>query len=345
MTVTQAAGSAAFTAAVEYASATSTAVVTARGGQDFARKSAYADITTIVPAAFPKEHSGLIGNPGTRTRTTLANTGDEVWSKTSTGPWLHSTWNVREKLGLGLVLGAHTSDDGGPFGRTAAVAVLRARPAGAPQPLPDGGRRYQATTRADEAVKALPEELTYSGTQKWGSTSVPVTVDLDAHGRLARAHVDYTALTKNHPALTGLTGLSATYSASGYGTTTVAKPPTTGVQEADRALLPLEEVKPGDCADTRSGVGQVSVVRAVDCGEPHDIRVFAQVTVSEPFTGDDFLALFALTEKAALRKCRDAAAHAPAADWLEGRTDYSAYGNPQSDGSTATGIYTCYVMP
>ncbi|MEW2636352.1 septum formation family protein [Streptomyces sp. NPDC048389] len=109
-------------------------------------------------------------------------------------------------------------------------------------------------------------------------------------------------------------------------------------------------MKGGRCAALDTGMTGPAVVRPVDCATPHDIRVFAQVSVDRTFPGQKEIED---GRKYASELCDAACADAPAG-WVRGSRSPGKYmihgsssvGVSHGAGRTETsltGDYTCYV--
>ncbi|WP_328942451.1 hypothetical protein OG259_13250 [Streptomyces sp. NBC_00250] len=349
---TRASGSARFTSTVTYGSAKGTAVERTTGVLDYTKGTARVERSFDVPRRFPQDAAFAFGRePGAEGRETYRVEGSTIDYRTGGGTWLRYSASASMEFAEKIEDFLTHAGDAAPWGRTLAEVVTHADPEKNPSPTDGGGRRYQVTVEGREAADALPPELAEAFTNDM-SAEVALTVDVDKGGRLLRAESDYTPILEPlHRAgvLKGVTTLRVAYDLTGHGGQSV--PAAEGgekTEDAEKALTPLDAVKPGACGSLDTGLGGPDLVRAVPCGEKADVRVFGQVRVSEKsVTGDPWQ----FAEGRADEGCRTEMDAAPDA-WTAGsvpRDTFVAWsGNTTAhseDGAapTVTGDYACYV--
>ncbi|MGW0703751.1 hypothetical protein ACWD0A_31485 [Streptomyces sp. NPDC002867] len=352
---TREAGTAAFAATLTYRSAAGDAVHTTIGSQDYAAGSARATSSLRVPADFPEPAAEFLAKPGTTVRQTLATTGDDVYVKDkAAAAWLRFTSEAFNEFGeTTSALSVHAAGDAAPYSGTLADLVTRTVPREEPERDADGNRIYRVTVLPEIAAELLPWRARATAKAGMGTEPVAMTVTLDTEGRLAKVTADLDPLLREMD-LIGVTGLQASYQLTAFGGPSAH--PTPGedgvrVEDATKVLAPTGTLKDGQCAATEAAIGTQAVVRPVDCGKPHDMRVFAQVAVDRTVPGKTAV-------KSGLdyarEECEREAAAAPkewfadsrrGVEWaVTGRSnEQSTTGSGRTD-TTVTGAYTCYVV-
>ncbi|MEU8616843.1 hypothetical protein [Streptomyces sp. NPDC048623] len=354
---TTAAGSSAFTWTLTYGSAKGTAVDRTTGTQDYAKKTARAERVLDIPRRFPEDAAAEIGGrSGARPVTEVYEVqGNQVDYRTRQGGWLRyssqASMDVVDLFGPMLT----RAGDAAPFGGTLAEVVRNSDAEKQPAKGADGSRTYELAIASRTADPALPASLTPSPAYNRSSARVALTVVLDGQGRLTRASADYTPLLAamhEDGVLKGVTSLKAEYVLTGLGSTTVPAP-TAGksgtLEDAEKALAPLAEVKPGSCGSADTGLGgSIALVRTVPCGKDADLRVFGQVKIKDTIQGNPT----GVVEKKAGERCGSAFRSAPDAWVADARPagSYLTYGGSSSSSSYTgpdvdiEGDYTCYVQ-
>ncbi|WP_175439255.1 hypothetical protein [Streptomyces vilmorinianum] len=354
---TEESGSARFTLTLTYRTKHGTAEDRTTGAQDYGKKTADAVRTVTVPREVSQETAALLGGrPGDRVQQTFEVTGNTVAYRTERGGWLRYTSSgslaFTEKAGAVL----SRSGDRVPYGGTLADVVAGADdPKKQPAVDQDGNRRYEVVAAARRAAEVFPGDLGVSVlTGKGQSGAIPLTIRLDKEGRLTEATADYapvlSALHKDG-VLKDVTELRAAYTLTDFGK---AAPQQTasaaaGTVDAEKALTPLHDVKPGTCASQDTGLGSASLVRVIGCAGRFDLRVFGQVTVDKT-TKAELTYEDGYTE--ARNKCRSAFGKAPSA-WtakaeprdtflIDGDPNLSMSYSPGGD-NRISGDFTCYV--
>ncbi|MFF2571981.1 hypothetical protein [Streptomyces sp. NPDC058084] len=354
---TTAAGNAAFTSTLRYGSAHGTAVDRATGAQDYTADAARAERELSVPRRFPAEAAEDLGaRPGAApVSETYVIKGGQVDYRTRQGGWLRyspqASMDVVDLYGGILDRAGETA----PYGGTLAEVVRTADATKQPVKGADGSRTYELTVAPQTAAPALPYFLRDPLTYDRGGERVALTVVLDARGRLLRASADYTPVLKVMHAegvLEGVTSLKAEYSLSGLGSTRLPGPEAgreTRTEDAEKALTPLTEVRPGSCGSTDTGLGgSLDLVRVVPCGKTADLRVFGQVTVKETVQGNPD----GVANRKAGERCGTKFRSAPAAWVADARPHgtYYSYGAGSSSSpytgpdADVEGAFTCYVL-
>ncbi|MEV7417929.1 hypothetical protein [Streptomyces sp. NPDC089919] len=277
---TRAAGSLRFTATVEYAGLTATARYVTEGRADFEDRTAEATLTRDVPEGFADAADLDEGAAAYPQRYAVA--GAEVRARTADGGWLGYSPAARKALdprGAAPVT-AHAPGAVLPFGGTAAELLAAAKPHATPVSRPDGVREYRTTVPIGEAQKLLPQKLAFTTTAPGVMTEpVPLIVRLDSRGRLVGAEADLALLLEriqhgpgaDH--LKGVTRLTATFLASGFGTASDLAP--APAADARRATAVAFGLARGTCAVPAAGLADATRVRPTPCGSRHTMRFFA----------------------------------------------------------------------
>lgn len=349
---TRKAGTAAFAATLTYRSAAGEAVHTTIGSQDYAAGSARATSSLQVPADFPEPAAEFLAEPGTTVRQTLATTGGDVYVKEDATAWLRFTPEAFNELGeTTSSLSVHAAGDAAPYSGTLADLVTRTVPREDPERDGDGNHVYRVTVLPEFAAELLPWRARATAKAGMGTEPVGMTVTLDPEGRLAEVTADLDPLLREMD-LIGVTGLHASYTLTEFGEPYAHPMPGKDgvrVEDATKVLALTGTLKDGQCAATEAALGTRAVVRPVDCGKPHDMRVFAQVAVDRTVPGKTAV-------KSGLDYAREECAREAAAapkEWLDSRREVewavTGRSNERSTTSsgrtdtTVTGAYTCYV--
>ncbi|WP_329123096.1 hypothetical protein [Streptomyces sp. NBC_01465] len=337
-------GSSRFVSSLEYTTHSGKAVDTTSGSQDFAHRTAQADRTVKVPHAFPAKDAELIG---ASTRETFAVDGQDVLYRTRNDGWLRYRSSAAHTFSEASAdVFAHAGKSA-PYGGTLADVVRYTIPRHQPQRLDGGARRYREDIAPALAVSLLPASM--STLVPGAAGTVTVTADFDARGRLTHASADLApflkVLHRDHR-LSKVTSLRAEYTLSRLG----EKVPYTiasgkHVAIADKVLADVQSLKRGRCATNDTGLDDSMLVRPVDCGDRHDLRVFGQVSVHKSskttLTHDDGFAL-------ARQQCDQKFQSAPTAWTREARPrgTYDVAGSAtvsSGEGTSIDGDYTCYL--
>ncbi|MFB8044871.1 hypothetical protein ACFC8F_26695 [Streptomyces hydrogenans] len=340
-------GTAAFTTTVTYTTAGGRAVERTTGVLDWKQDAARAERVVQVPTGFPAAVADELDlTPG---RYHYAVEGNEVAYRRQGGTWLRYAASDPKEFADSTAAVLGLAGDAAPWGRTLAE-VLKVSFAVEDREVPGGGHRYRTQVDGLTAESVLPPAVV-GYASGWGPTQT-VVVDLDRQGRLVRAEADYGKLLvelHGKGALRGLTGLRVELALTGHGRPVTALVPATERFEAARTVLTLvDEVEPGDCASTDTGLGHVGVVRVVPCGSGADLRVFGQRPVDEVIrdAGREVRA-----RRLAAERCGRDFRAAPAA-WTAGARPAGAYrvsGDERFEfvstgaGTTVQGHFTCYV--
>ncbi|UYQ65593.1 septum formation family protein [Streptomyces peucetius] len=351
---TRQAGTARFVSTLTYTTAAGEkAVHRTTGSQDYAGKTSRATFVAHVPADFPEKDAEFLGEPGSNVKRTLATAADDVYVRRDDSTWLRFTPAAFNELGSPTGdLSGHAAGDVAPFSGTLADLVPRTIPRVEPEREADGSRVYRVTALPEVAAELLPRALK-TGRGSWGSEPVELSVRLDTEGRLTEVSADLGPLLDSlhaNKVIVGVTRLQASYRLSAFGEPLQTRKPAKGIEDASKVLVPVGTLAGGRCAALDTGMTGPAVVRPVDCAEPHDIRVFAQVTVDRSFPGKKPVEN---GRTFASELCREAYADAPK-DWVSDSRSpggYVIYGSSSvsvSHGAgktetSVTGDYTCYV--
>ncbi|MFF2773541.1 hypothetical protein ACFVU3_01405 [Streptomyces sp. NPDC058052] len=349
---TAATGSARFTSTLSYGSAAGTAVETTAGVLDYAADTARVERSYTVPRGFPAESAVQLGlESGARARQAFAVDGNDVSYRTAAGTWLRYEASASQGFTDEARPVLSYAGEAAPWGGTLAEVVREVDPERAPATGADGRRTYRLDVHSRAADVILPADLGFA-LVKGTADDVPMTVVLDADGRLLSAEADYGPLLRELRAkgyLPGVTSLRAAYTLTGYGEQTVPGIPAgERVEDAERATAALGGLKPGACGSTDTGLGTVDRVRPVPCGKGADVRVFGRHKVEETVRGEDPVGR---GRALAAERCGEDFDTVPAA-WTEGarpagtymvageETSSYAYTGPDA---SVSGDFTCYV--
>ncbi|MFE5795273.1 hypothetical protein ACFQ8C_22250 [Streptomyces sp. NPDC056503] len=309
-------GAARFTTTVTYTTAGGSAVERTSGVLDWRKDAARAERVLRVPAGFPAAVADDLGlRPGRTDRHAYATEGNQVAYRPKSGTWLrYAASDPKEFADAAGALLDYTGD-AAPWGRTLAE-VLKVSFAVEDEALPGGGRRYRTQVDGYATHVTLPPAVArYVDARGPGQV---VVVDLDREGRLVRAEADFgKLLTHLHGegSLRGLTGLRVELALAGHGRpVTALVPATERSEEARRVLTAIDEVEPGACASTDTGLGHIGLVRVVPCGGGADLRVFGQQRIDETVRNAN---PEGLGDRLAAERCRGDFRAAPAA-WTAG---------------------------
>ncbi|MFH8726636.1 hypothetical protein [Streptomyces termitum] len=281
---TAGAGSARFTSTVSYGAAGGAAVETTTGVLDYAKDTARAERAYTVPRGFPRTAAEELGRTvGAQGREVFGVEKNDVLYRTSGGTWLRyaSSGSMEFVKGVGDIMGL--AGEYGPWGGTLADLVRGADPERAPETGADGRRTYRVEVAGRDVVRLLPRFVRYPGADAQLPATVPMTVVLDAEGRLLSARLDGTPLLsglRKAGVMEGVTSLTLDYVLTGHGGQTVPGVPAgERTEDAEKSVVDLTSLKPGACGSTDTGLGFVDKLREVPCGPSADLRVFAQKRV------------------------------------------------------------------
>ncbi|WP_370412159.1 hypothetical protein [Streptomyces fradiae] len=149
------------------------------------------------------------------------------------------------------------------------------------------GLNYRATAPLDPVSNMLPVEVSEQLTSERytpgiaRTKTVPLTVSLDAQGRLSRVSADLSGmLGKKGSVFPDATALTVELSLDGYGGAKPATRPEGPVVEAAKSVRSIHKVKPGRCIDFSTGQRDITLVAEVPCAKPHDGRLFSHASYS-----------------------------------------------------------------
>ncbi|MGW0779452.1 hypothetical protein [Streptomyces sp. NPDC002913] len=357
---TREAGTAAFVSTLVYGAAGGDAVHQAKGGQDYERGTSLVTLGLTAGRHFPADDLEFLREAAPEGKQSVATAEDDVYVRPGAdSAWLRYTPEAVNGLGETTgVVAAHAAGDTAPYSGTLADLVPRVIPREKPERREDGSRVYRVTALPEVAAELLPRNL-QSLQHDWGTESVRLTVRLDAEGRLASATADLgPVLARLHEQrlLREVKQLRASYELSAFGEPVKGKGPEAGgrpVEDAGKVLAPIGTLDDGRCATTAdTGLGTTTVVRPVDCGDRHELRVLAQVKVDRVLPGKQDIAN---GDSYARVECERALAAAPE-DWQRGGAYAQGFGLVGSSqvGSrfsmgrggaktTVAGDYTCFL--
>ncbi|MFH8256466.1 hypothetical protein [Streptomyces roseolus] len=297
---TQETGGAALRQTVTFTAGRTTAVQTVTGRVDFAGARGEASSSWRIAPGFPQAaRDVLLGNLAGR-ETGAARARYTVDARAlhyragSAGYWLRYEGDIEPLRGIDAVSVLRGTESA--VGGTLLEVLGGVRPEAGGAARPDGGRAYRADFPLAEAMDLFPEDLrTEFAPQPLFESSpgapVPVTVEVDAEGRITRVRADLAAVLSTEPdsALAGVTGLRLDLDLSGFGPPEPAAgaTPEGRVLDAARSVVPLYEVATGSCVDLDTGMRHRRLVTLVPCDGPHDARITGQHVLGTVHPGTD----------------------------------------------------------
>ncbi|MFI6639399.1 hypothetical protein [Streptomyces sp. NPDC050504] len=205
-------------------------------------------------------------------------------------------------------------------------------------PAPGGGRRYTAEVAVDNAGRLIPSDLHEELAPVWipdaSRPPAPLSLTVDARGRITGATVELSAVRPTKGPLRQLTSVRAELVLSGHSASPPA-PPAEGerVLASEKSVVRTQDVKPGRCVDFDTGLRTNHAVVEVPCGGKHDGRMFDRVELS----GENSMS-------AANAACADAHGRAPRAWTSEGDGYWTQWdGARGSDDARRGPSAVCYV--
>jgi hypothetical protein len=346
---TQAAGTARFTQTLTFTSKDGETVQTSEGRLDFSRSRASGSLKWKIAEDLPPEAKDALlgtqlgeGRSPERSRVAI----DPATVRLRAGEadyWLR--YEESEPFEASNTIDALRGSEAA-FGGTLLEMVSGARQV-KQAPGEGGGRDYTTSLTAFNALAPfstdLRGELTSSIDPR--SEQTPVTLDLtvDRQGRITRAEADLSALLgRKDSALDAVTGLHATLTLTGFGTSAPVMPPATErTLSAREHVKPVDEVKPGGCVDLSTGMRASHMVVVLPCEQPHDARVLAHIPFGPDHPGDEE------ARRQAEESCGRAYRSAPGA-WTRKSAEKDGYWYilPTEDGwgRDGTPAATCYVL-
>lgn len=349
---TQKAGSATFTQTMTFVSKKGNAVQTSTGRLDFAGSRGEGSRSWTVPDQFAEEAKDVI--LGTTPGFMRAEPSGRIAVDTQTihyraesaGYWIrYGAGNADPLNGINSI--THLRGSEAALGGTLLEAIGSAE-AASQQESASGGRTYRASFALNTAWDLFPSDLTEELASVWNQNvkqpAVPLTLTVDAKGRVTRAEADLSGLLKGEEsALAEVTAIRAQLTLTGHGTSKPVMPTASDrVLDAGTAVTRTDEVKAGDCVDFSTGLRHSKMALRVSCGPPHDGRVFARSSLGDgEYPG--------ATETMAWAKdvCRRSYGRAPA-KWTNEAVgsvkywfDWSTESEWQERGKTEA---TCYVV-
>ncbi|MFE7757181.1 hypothetical protein [Streptomyces sp. NPDC057429] len=345
---TQAARSAAFTQTLTFSSPSGDTVQTTSGRLDFPGSRAVGSIDWAPAEKLPQEAQDtllgtrLAGRAPTRTRLAV----DPGTIRLRAGEARY--WLLYEGNSGAIAPGAAVDTLRGSeaaFGGTL-LEVLSAAEDVKEAPAKKGGRVYRAELSQTYALRLFPKdlgsELAISMDANGDVPFVPLSISVDAKGRVLRAEADLSALLgRKDSALKGMTGLRARLDLTGFGVSAPVMPAASEpALDAKKAVTKVAKVKKGGCADLATGTRTFGMVVSLPCEQPHDIRVFGHARFDATYPGKD------AAKRMAGEACDDAHDAAPSA-WTRGAVKKGrfTYTWPRAGGWGAGSdpVITCYV--
>ncbi|MFF8410119.1 hypothetical protein [Streptomyces omiyaensis] len=176
-----------------------------------------------------------------------------------------------------------------PVGGTL-LEALTAGKATSYRQTPAGGRAYRAEL-SDSALSVLfPHDLhphvVLSGPSASRRPPVPLTVEVDARGRIIRAGITVEDAFRKDGGLADFTTLTLDLSLSGYGSGAPSPAAAGRVLKAADSVRDIGEVRKGGCVDFATGQLSSRQVVTVPCSGSHDARVLGQHRIA-PGADDD----------------------------------------------------------
>lgn len=352
--VTEKSGSARFTYTLTYTTKSGTVRDVTTGAQDYGKKTADATRTLTLPGGLPAKTGEQLGARPGKGPEAFEVTGSDVAYRTRSGAWLrYAASGSKEFVDRAGVVLSRAGDEV-PYGGTLADTIAHAAtPVKQPVVGSDGSRVYATTASARSAAEALPADIGFLVPMgKDEPAPVPLTIKLDAEGRITEGTADYApVLTALHKAgaLREVTALKAVYRLTDHGKAVPRRTAGASAEDAEKVLTDLHAVPPGACASDDTGLGSQALVRVGDCTGRSDLRVFGHVKVDK--TSRDELTMED-GETAARDLCRAKFATVPAAWVAKARpknsflvTGDSALEMAYSPGgdNRVSGEFTCYV--
>ncbi|WP_137989793.1 septum formation family protein [Streptomyces vilmorinianum] len=348
---TQKAGTASFTQTLTFESRKGRAVQTVSGRLDFARGVGEATVSWRIPEKFDERaKETLLGRTpgrghGDTSGSYLIDRQQIRYRAESSPYWL--AYSSADTLGvfgddpIDHLRGTESPVGGMLLEGISGAKAQKQHPAGA-------GRDYRAELPHTVTQEMFPRDLSNElrtplyvapGVEEAGH---PLTVSVDAQGRITHGRADLTGLLeKEGGVFAGMTSLTMELTLSGYGASQPATTPTGKVRKAAEAVLPVAEVKAGNCVDFNTGQREAQSVVSVPCAEPHDGRVWAQKSLGErAYPGA------AAARSAARDACRDAYRAAPSS-WTKESVQAGRYwymwSSERAWRDAGAGRVTCYV--
>ncbi|MFB7373493.1 hypothetical protein ACFC0D_27010 [Streptomyces sp. NPDC056222] len=283
---TQKAGSAELRQIVTFTSRQGEAVQTLTGRVDFTGSRGEAASSWRVPRQFPEDaRATILGSlPGRTTGDTSSrytvDTQTIHYRPASAGYWLRYSGDIKPLWGIDSI--SHLRGSEAAVGGTLLEALGTAE---ATAQSGTAGRSYTATFPLAAAMNLFPYDLRkefvpipLNDTVR--TPPIPVTVDVDADGRITRARADLSALLtkEKDSALTEVTALHAELTLGGFGASkpTAAATPAERTLDAGTAVVATYDTKSGDCMDFNTGLRQHRLVTRVPCTGSYDGKVLGQ---------------------------------------------------------------------
>ncbi|MFE5881439.1 hypothetical protein [Streptomyces hydrogenans] len=289
---TQKAGTARFTQKLTFTGTGGSIVRTMTGSLDFAGDRGRTEVAWVLPAKTPgKVRTAVLGSTpaledGETSGTYLVDRQRIRYRAASSPYWIDYAPEDTSKGSarftnndpLEFLRGSES-----PVGGTL-LEALTAGKATSHREAPAGGRAYRAEL-SDSALPLLfPPDLHSHIVLPGPSASlrppVPLTVEVDAQGRITRAAITVKDAFREDGDLAGFTTLTMDLSLGGHGSD-MPSPATSGrVLKATDAVRDIGEVRKGGCIDFATGQRSSRQVVKVPCSGPHDARVLGQHQVA-----------------------------------------------------------------
>ncbi|MEU9703221.1 septum formation family protein [Streptomyces sp. NPDC047981] len=348
---TQEAGNASFTQTLTFESKNKgRAVQTVEGRIDFAKGLGEAKIAWKIPREFDDEVKNVIlgRTPGRALGDTSGSyliDRERIRYRAQSSPY----WLVYGAADIAAFDGAdpveHLRGTESPVGGMLLEGISGA--AATEQRAVGGGRSYKAELPEAVTQDMFPADLNDELSTPLGSTSVrrpghPLTVSVDARGRITHSRVDLSRLLGENGVFAGMTSLTMDLTLSRHGASRPAMAAEGKVRLSAKTVRPVTEVEAGGCVDFNTGQRDSQTVVDVDCRDPHDGRVWAQKSLGEgPYPGSS------AAKSAARTACREAYDSVPSrwtGESSERRRYWFMWSSEREWDEAGEGRVTCYVV-
>ncbi|MFI2780854.1 septum formation family protein [Streptomyces sp. ALB3] len=346
---TQAARTASFTQTLTFTSASGDTVQTTSGRLDFPGGRAAGTIDWAQAEDLTEEARDTLlgvrlGASRAPARTEVAIEPDTIRLRAGgAGYWLRYEGSS-DAFGTGAAIDALRGSEAA-FGGTL-LEVLSGAQKVKHAPAEKGGRTYRAELTVFNALRLFPKdlgsELTADIDPNGTATPVPLSISVDATGRVTRAEADLSGLLdKEDGALDEMTGLRAVLELGGFGAAAPVMPAASErTLDAKEAVRAVGEMEKGGCADLTTGTRTLDMMVSVPCAQPHDARIFAHARFDASYPGRKE------AKRMAVEACTDGYRSAPAAWTGEGTEKghfWYTWPGEEDWGVGADPVVTCYV--
>ncbi|MFF9341931.1 MULTISPECIES: hypothetical protein [unclassified Streptomyces] len=292
---TQKAGTARFTQKLTFEGKKGSVARTMTGGLDFAGDRGRVEVAWVLPAGTPRKvRTALLGSTpaledGDASGTYLISRDRTRYRAASSPYWLDYAPEDTADAFTGNDPLEFLRGSEAPVGGTL-LEALTAGKASAHREGAAGGRTYRAEL-SDSALPLLfPADLhahlVLPGPSAALRPPVPLTVDVDAQGRVTRARITVKDAFREDGDLSGFTTLTVDLALTGHGASAPSMATDGKVLKAADTVRDIAEVEKGGCADFATGQRSSRQVVTVPCAGPHDARILGQHRIA-PGADDD----------------------------------------------------------